>query len=97
MEKERLSREAEEKGRAERMKRIQEEFDDPKAQWEKDKTDIQDLVLKAKEKAAEEKAQVTSKRPAAEGSEQGPKAAGEKESTVNEKTVKASLFALPRL
>jgi mannan polymerase II complex ANP1 subunit len=51
MEQERIARENEEKERAERMKKIKEQFTDPNSQWEKDKSDIQNIAMleKAKE------------------------------------------------
>jgi mannan polymerase II complex ANP1 subunit len=54
MEQERLARESEEKERAERMKKIKEQFTDPNSQWEKDKSDIQNMAMqeKAKEQVA---------------------------------------------
>ena len=54
MEEERIARENEEKERAERMKKIKEQFTDPNSQWEKDKSDIQNIEMleKAKEQAA---------------------------------------------
>lgn len=54
MEQERLIRENEEKEKAERAKKIKEQFDDPNSQWEKDKTDIQSMAMveKAKEQQA---------------------------------------------
>lgn len=86
MEKERVAREAEEKERAERMKKIHEQFDDSKSQWEKDKTDIQNLVMKEKaaEKAAEEnrtaskaaQSQGNPERSVAEKKKEDPKSAG---------------------
>ena len=48
MEQERLARESEEKERAERMKKIKEQFTDPNSQWEKDKTDIQNMAMQEK-------------------------------------------------
>lgn len=53
MEQERIARENEEKERAERMKKIKEQFTDPNSQWEKDKSDIQNIAMseKAKEQA----------------------------------------------
>lgn len=56
MEKERLEHEAEEKERAERMKKIKDQFGDPNSQWEKDKTDIQTEALK--EKKEKEKVEI---------------------------------------
>lgn len=50
MEQERLARESEEKERAERMNKIKEQFTDGSSQWEKDKTDIQNLALEEKAK-----------------------------------------------
>jgi mannan polymerase II complex ANP1 subunit len=50
MEQERLARESEEKERAERMKKIKEQFTDPNSQWEKDKSDIQDMAMAEKTK-----------------------------------------------
>jgi hypothetical protein len=52
MEQERIARENEEKERGERMKKIKEQFADPNSQWEKDKSDIQNMALEDdKEKA----------------------------------------------
>jgi mannan polymerase II complex ANP1 subunit len=48
MEQERLARESEEQERAERMKKIKEQFADPNSQWEKDKTDIQNMAMQEK-------------------------------------------------
>jgi mannan polymerase II complex ANP1 subunit len=56
MEKERIAHEEEEKERAERMKKIKEQFTDPNSQWEKDKTDIQNEAMKEKAKAEKAKA-----------------------------------------
>ncbi|KAI9787271.1 MAG: Mannan polymerase II complex anp1 subunit [Peltula sp. TS41687] len=80
MEKDRLRREAEDKERTERISKLREEFDDSKGQWEKDKTDIQKLVLKekAEEKAAEQK-RTTSKAAHLQGSPEGPAAESQKE------------------
>lgn len=50
MEQERLAREGEEKEKAERMKKIKEQFVDPNNQWEKDKTDIQNMAMLEKAK-----------------------------------------------
>jgi mannan polymerase II complex ANP1 subunit len=49
MEQERIARENEEKEKAERMKKIKDQFVDPNTQWEKDKSDIQKMAEKAKE------------------------------------------------
>jgi mannan polymerase II complex ANP1 subunit len=54
MEEERKAREKEEQDKADRMKKIKDQFADPNSQWEKDKTDIQNEALrerKEKEKA----------------------------------------------
>lgn len=58
MEQERLAREKEEKEKAERAKKIKEQFNDPNSQWEKDKTDIQNMAIleKAKEQQMTEAA-----------------------------------------
>ena len=58
MDKERKAKEAEEKKRAERTKKIKEQFSDSNSQWEKDKNDVQNLVLKDK---ADEKERTGSK------------------------------------
>ena len=49
MEQERKAREKEERERAERMKKIKDEFNDPNSQWEKDKTEIQEITQKEEE------------------------------------------------
>lgn len=56
MEQERIAHENEERERTERMERIKEQFDDPESQWEKDKSDIQNIAMqeKAKEQVAAE-------------------------------------------
>ena len=57
MEQERIARESEEKERADKAKKIKEQFDDPNKQWEKDKTDLENLAREAlaKEALAKEK------------------------------------------
>jgi mannan polymerase II complex ANP1 subunit len=50
MEQERLAREAEEKEKVERAKKIKEQYVDTNAQWEKDKNDFQDLAMQEKAK-----------------------------------------------
>lgn len=50
MEQERLARESEEREHAERMKKIKEQFADPNKQWEKDKTDIQNMATQEETK-----------------------------------------------
>jgi mannan polymerase II complex ANP1 subunit len=54
MEQERQAREAEEKEKADRMKKIANQFNNPENEWEKDKTDIQNMAIqeKAKEQLA---------------------------------------------
>lgn len=54
MERERLLRENEEKEQAETAKKIKEQFDDPNSQWERDKTDIQNLAMLEKAKEQQE-------------------------------------------
>ncbi|KAI9736373.1 MAG: Mannan polymerase II complex anp1 subunit [Claussenomyces sp. TS43310] len=64
MEQERIARENEERERNERLEKIKEHFDNPESQWEKDKTELQNIAMqeKAKEQAAaEEAAQVAVK------------------------------------
>ncbi|KAI1265896.1 mannan polymerase II complex ANP1 subunit [Xylariaceae sp. FL1019] len=46
MEQERLAKEAEEKEEAERKKKLEDNFDDPNSQWEKDKSALQDKLDK---------------------------------------------------
>jgi mannan polymerase II complex ANP1 subunit len=69
MERERIAREAEEKERGEKAKKIGEQFGDPKGQWEKDKSELQNLALQEKAGGGA----------AAEGSEAGPKEKPEKD------------------
>jgi len=60
MEQERLAREEEEKEKAEKAQKIKEQFSDPNSQWEKDKTEIQNIAIKDKaEKASKEKVKDT--------------------------------------
>src|SRR5689334_3154108 len=49
MERERIARENEEKELAEKTKKIKEQFDDPNKQWEKDKSDLQNLAKEQKD------------------------------------------------
>ncbi|KAK2794331.1 Mannan polymerase II complex anp1 subunit [Onygenales sp. PD_12] len=49
MERERKAREAEEKEKAERAKFVQEQFKDPKAEWEKDGKAVQDIINQDKQ------------------------------------------------
>ncbi len=48
MEKDRLSREKEQKERAEKEKKARELFSDTRSQWEKDKTEMHNLARKEK-------------------------------------------------
>ncbi|KAK8128237.1 hypothetical protein PG984_009345 [Apiospora sp. TS-2023a] len=50
MEKERVAKEAEEKDKAEKEKKIKEQFGDANSQWEKDKTEIQNLAKEESKK-----------------------------------------------
>ncbi|KAK3318570.1 mannan polymerase II complex ANP1 subunit [Apodospora peruviana] len=50
MEQERLAREQEEKEKAEKAKKMKESFSDATSQWEKDKTDMQNIALQEKKK-----------------------------------------------
>jgi mannan polymerase II complex ANP1 subunit len=52
MEQERIRRETEEKEWLELAKKIKEQFKDTQSQWEKDKNDVENLAMKAKEQAA---------------------------------------------
>lgn len=52
MERERLVREQEEKEKAEKAQKMKESFGDPSSQWEKDKTEMQNLALQEKKKQA---------------------------------------------
>ena len=54
MEQERLAKEAEEKAKADKEKKIKEEFVDNSAEWEKDKTEIQNLAKEESQKASSE-------------------------------------------
>ena len=67
MEQERKNREQEEKDRADRMKKIKDEFNEPNNQWEKDKTELQDIAAKEEES---KKKDVSSEG----GNEEGPAA-----------------------
>ena len=94
MEEERKAHEKEENEKAERMKKVKEDFHDPNSQWEKDKADIQALVIK--EEQAQKKKDEDAKRAEeetkrlkeekekkekviGEGGEEGPTAQGEKD------------------
>lgn len=64
MEKERLGREKEEQEKAERAKKLREEFGDPNNQWEQDKTDMQKLARQDKNQGAD-----SGSRPARDGAQ----------------------------
>ncbi|KAK0714937.1 mannan polymerase 2 complex anp1 subunit [Lasiosphaeris hirsuta] len=51
MEQERLAHEQEEKEKAEKAKKLKESFGDATSQWEKDKTQMQDIAMKEKNEA----------------------------------------------
>lgn len=51
MERDRANIEAEEKAKADQMKKIKDQFADPNSQWEKDKVDIQNEAVKEKKSA----------------------------------------------
>jgi mannan polymerase II complex ANP1 subunit len=53
MEKERLAREKEEQEKAERAKKLREEFGDRNNQWEQDKSDMQKLTKQDGDKVAD--------------------------------------------
>ncbi|EHL00144.1 hypothetical protein M7I_3909 [Glarea lozoyensis 74030] len=57
MEEERKAREKEEQDKADRMKKIKDQFADPNSQWEKDKTDIQNEALREKKEKEKAEAQ----------------------------------------
>lgn len=96
LEQERQVREDEEKERAERMKKAKEDFKDPNSQWEKDKADIQAIVLKEEEaqkakeaeaKLAEEaakRANEQKKDMVGKGGEEGPNVQGKKNEAMPE-------------
>ena len=68
MEQERLAKEAEEKEKAEREKKIKDAFDDTNTQWQKDKTEIQNLAKEAKEAAKDDAAAAAAEKAKAAGS-----------------------------
>lgn len=53
MEKERLAREQEEKDKVEKAKKMKEQFGDTTGQWEKDKTEMQNIAQQEKKKEAQ--------------------------------------------
>ncbi|KAL9122699.1 MAG: hypothetical protein Q9187_000755 [Circinaria calcarea] len=84
MEQERQNREKEEKERADRMKKIKDEFNEPNNQWEKDKTELQNIAAK---EASEKKDDGTKV-----GNAQGPIAQPIKETAdTNGQTVKGTV------
>lgn len=56
MEQERLAKEAEEREKAEREKKIKDAFDDTNTQWAKDKSEMQDIAKEANKGAQDSKA-----------------------------------------
>jgi len=54
MEQEKQKKEAEEAANKERMNKIKDTFDSPSRQWEKDKSEVQNLAAKEKEPAAQD-------------------------------------------
>jgi mannan polymerase II complex ANP1 subunit len=52
MEQERIAHEKEEKQRVARLKKIKDQFKEPTSQWEKDKSEIQNLAAKEKVREA---------------------------------------------
>ncbi|KAI9842634.1 MAG: Mannan polymerase II complex anp1 subunit [Sclerophora amabilis] len=85
MEQQRIAREKEEKDRAERANRIKDQYTDPKSDWEKDKSDIQNMALndakqvkasleeqtEGKQSDQQVHSEETAKKPAKEGGEDG--------------------------
>ncbi|OHW92804.1 mannan polymerase II complex anp1 subunit, partial [Colletotrichum incanum] len=83
MEQERLAREKEEEEKAEKAKKVKEQFGDASSQWEKDKSDMQNLVTEEKEmkegketKEAKEVKEVGDKKQTAGEDEKPAKKAG---------------------
>jgi len=72
MERERLVREQEEKEKAEKARKMKESFGDPSSQWEKDKTEMQNIALQEKKKESTKEAS-KGKAGAAEKKEKGRK------------------------
>jgi mannan polymerase II complex ANP1 subunit len=54
MERDRQAREKEEKEKAEKVKKIKEQFSDTNSQWEKDKTEMQNIALGEKKSGSDE-------------------------------------------
>ncbi|KAK6600302.1 Sec7 domain-containing protein [Botrytis cinerea] len=90
MEQERIARENEEKEKAERNKKMKEQFDDPTPQWEKDKNVIADEALK--EKKEKEKAEVKAKED--DGAAKAPDSKAEETSATSPKRRSTSSTAL---
>lgn len=88
MEQERKNREKEEKERADRMKKIKDEFNEPNNQWEKDKSELQDIAAKEASEKKDESIKV--------GDAQGPIAQPIKETAdINGQTVTATVESKP--
>lgn len=77
MEQQRIAHEQEEKEKAEKAKKIHEQFGDTNSQWEKDKAEMQNLALHEKKKTEKSTAE-KQKDTAASGSDPASQAAGEK-------------------
>jgi len=54
MEQERLAHEKEEKEKAEKAKKMKEQFGDATSQWEKDKTEMQNIAVQDKKQGQEQ-------------------------------------------
>ena len=95
MEQERKAREKEEQDKADRMKKIKDQFADANSQWEKDKTDIQNEALrekKEKEKADTsnpQEAQAPAQAPAQPKAEQKAEAKADSKVETKAEAVKA--------
>ncbi|KAI1409057.1 glycosyltransferase family 62 protein [Hypoxylon sp. FL1857] len=78
MEAERQAKEAEEKEKQEREKKVKEQFGDTNAQWEQDKTQIQNLANEAKKDQKSESKQNAGSQSKEESSQDSKKAGGDK-------------------
>ncbi|KAF2491995.1 Anp1-domain-containing protein [Lophium mytilinum] len=78
MENERKAKEAEEKAKKERLEKIHDQFENPSGQWDKDKTNIQDMANKdVKEVSSEDSEKKVEKQPE-QPSEKKPEEQAEK-------------------
>lgn len=71
MEKERKEKEKKEKAEKERLAKINEQFDNPSTQWDKDKSDIRDMAKK--EYVEKEGSAPVAKKPQEKGEPKSPK------------------------